>query len=201
MKKTLYGIEDEDLKGLLSEFSEEEREVISSFNKKLELMITLDEKKASADYTSLRGEFLELSFDENVKKLNLELAVMHKGGLRVPMILFQDWTSDSGSEFFGVHFSEALEIKRVIDDLIMGATLYEKEYFCELMDEDFEIVKKVCRVCGCTDDDCSECVEVTGEPCYWTEDDLCSRCDDEEDDTIPIDDDLEEDPEDAMTER
>ena len=33
-----------------------------------------------------------------------------------------------------------------------------------------------CRVCGCTDADCSECIEATGEPCYWVEEDLCSRC-------------------------
>jgi hypothetical protein len=37
----------------------------------------------------------------------------------------------------------------------------------------------VCRVCGCTDDDCSGCVERTGEPCYWVESDLCSACADE----------------------
>lgn len=33
-----------------------------------------------------------------------------------------------------------------------------------------------CRECGCTDEDCSECVETTGEPCYWVEPELCSRC-------------------------
>ena len=33
-----------------------------------------------------------------------------------------------------------------------------------------------CRVCGCTDDDCSQCVEKTGEPCSWVEQDLCSAC-------------------------
>jgi hypothetical protein len=34
----------------------------------------------------------------------------------------------------------------------------------------------VCRVCGCTDEDCSDCVERTGEPCYWVGPDLCSAC-------------------------
>ena len=34
----------------------------------------------------------------------------------------------------------------------------------------------VCRVCGCTDDDCSQCVEKTGAPCHWVEPDLCSAC-------------------------
>jgi hypothetical protein len=34
----------------------------------------------------------------------------------------------------------------------------------------------VCRRCGCTDDDCSGCVERTGAPCFWVEPDLCSAC-------------------------
>lgn len=34
----------------------------------------------------------------------------------------------------------------------------------------------VCRWCGCTDDDCSGCIERTGEPCYWVAADLCSAC-------------------------
>jgi hypothetical protein len=33
-----------------------------------------------------------------------------------------------------------------------------------------------CRVCGCTDDDCSMCIERTGEPCSWVAFDLCSAC-------------------------
>lgn len=35
---------------------------------------------------------------------------------------------------------------------------------------------RACRVCGCTDLDCSQCIEVQGFPCYWVSDDLCSRC-------------------------
>ncbi len=33
-----------------------------------------------------------------------------------------------------------------------------------------------CRVCGCTEDDCSGCIERTGEPCHWIAPDLCSEC-------------------------
>lgn len=33
-----------------------------------------------------------------------------------------------------------------------------------------------CKKCGCTDDDCSVCVEKTGRACVWTADDLCSAC-------------------------
>jgi len=35
---------------------------------------------------------------------------------------------------------------------------------------------RVCRVCGCTDLDCSGCIAKTGQPCYWVEPDLCSAC-------------------------
>ena len=40
-----------------------------------------------------------------------------------------------------------------------------------------------CRECGCTDDDCRECVERTGEPCSWVPEPnahpggpICSAC-------------------------
>lgn len=33
-----------------------------------------------------------------------------------------------------------------------------------------------CCVCGCTEDDCSGCVERTGRPCAWAEPDLCTAC-------------------------
>jgi chromosome partitioning protein len=36
--------------------------------------------------------------------------------------------------------------------------------------------KKKCRVCGCTEGDCRQCVEKTGIPCHWVEDNLCSAC-------------------------
>ena len=35
---------------------------------------------------------------------------------------------------------------------------------------------RTCRACGCTDEDCRQCIEKTGEPCYWVEPDLCSAC-------------------------
>jgi hypothetical protein len=33
-----------------------------------------------------------------------------------------------------------------------------------------------CRVCGCTDENCSGCIEKTGAPCHWVALDLCSAC-------------------------
>ncbi len=36
---------------------------------------------------------------------------------------------------------------------------------------------RTCRICGCTADDCTDCVARLGEACTWTELDLCSGCD------------------------
>lgn len=33
-----------------------------------------------------------------------------------------------------------------------------------------------CRICGCTENDCSQCIKLTGKPCHWVESDLCSAC-------------------------
>lgn len=33
-----------------------------------------------------------------------------------------------------------------------------------------------CSNCGCTDDDCRQCIEAQGFPCSWAEPGLCSRC-------------------------
>lgn len=35
---------------------------------------------------------------------------------------------------------------------------------------------KSCRICGCTDHDCRQCIAKTGSPCHWVEEDLCSAC-------------------------
>jgi hypothetical protein len=33
-----------------------------------------------------------------------------------------------------------------------------------------------CRSCGCTDNDCRQCIKKTGFACHWVEKDLCSAC-------------------------
>lgn len=35
---------------------------------------------------------------------------------------------------------------------------------------------RACRVCKCTDTDCSGCVKRTGVRCFWIEADICSAC-------------------------
>lgn len=52
-----------------------------------------------------------------------------------------------------------------------------EHYPCKpkIFEATYEKVRQ-CRECGCTDDDCSGCIDRTGEACYWTEWDLCSAC-------------------------
>ena len=51
--------------------------------------------------------------------------------------------------------------------------------FCEKC---MEAKAMKCRICGCTDEDCSQCIEKTGRPCSWVEPGLCSACKDEMED-------------------
>ena len=61
---------------------------------------------------------------------------------------------------------------------------------CKEKNDIQESPEKVCRVCGCTEEDCSQCIEKTGEPCSWVEDDepgcLCSACVEEKPEPVNI---------------
>lgn len=46
---------------------------------------------------------------------------------------------------------------------------------CYLADR-LQIGIQCCKVCGCTDRDCSQCIEASGVPCHWVAPRLCSRC-------------------------
>ncbi|WZL88294.1 hypothetical protein VS868_11875 [Salinimicrobium sp. 3283s] len=46
----------------------------------------------------------------------------------------------------------------------------------ELLDSFPEKEVRRCHQCGCTDDDCRQCIDRTGEPCHWVAEDLCSAC-------------------------
>ena len=47
-------------------------------------------------------------------------------------------------------------------------------YNCSVWPENYDLRK--CRICGCTDNDCHQCIEKTGHSCHWVEWDLCSAC-------------------------
>lgn len=36
--------------------------------------------------------------------------------------------------------------------------------------------RRTCVFCGCTEEDCSQCIEEQGYPCHWISDRVCSRC-------------------------
>ena len=36
--------------------------------------------------------------------------------------------------------------------------------------------RRKCRICGCTDGNCVQCIRKTGKPCRWVGPDLCSAC-------------------------
>ena len=60
-------------------------------------------------------------------------------------------------------------------ELVLDGTAIQSEDFAEVgwRDDDLQ-----CSLCGCTDSDCSECWERTGEPCHWASEDppVCSAC-------------------------
>ena len=86
--------------------------------------------------------------------LDSELEVI---GLKPGMIIdeYPDKNSTSGV----VHF-----------ETIHGGRTYN----CSVWPENYD--RRKYRVCGCIDDDCHQCIEKTGQPCYWIEWDLCSAC-------------------------
>jgi hypothetical protein len=40
---------------------------------------------------------------------------------------------------------------------------------------------RVCQACGCSDKDCGVCIALTGGPCSWVTEHLCSACVDQAD--------------------
>ena len=66
-----------------------------------------------------------------------------------------------------------LSLLKVGDDLLPPAerTKAKQELYAALWPD-----LRRCRICGCTEDNCGNCVERTGQPCYWIEPDLCSAC-------------------------
>jgi hypothetical protein len=72
--------------------------------------------------------------------------------------------------------SETLLNKQVMKLRLNEAATIAEHVGFDLADFVCEVVAQRCRVCGCTQEDCSQCIEKTGEPCTWVESDLCSAC-------------------------
>lgn len=63
--------------------------------------------------------------------------------------------TDLEAEFY---FRHAHELEALVDQLLATPHLGK------------------CGRCGCTDDNCSGCVERSGQPCHWVAPNLCSAC-------------------------
>jgi PRTRC genetic system protein E len=95
--------------------------------------------------------------------------------------LKQDFPSASGEDWWRSRWADWVNIKA-------GDPEWERKKSLELIwptvwhDFHAEFCKRPtpnqrhCRVCGCTEEDCRQCIEKTGQPCHWVEADLCSAC-------------------------
>jgi hypothetical protein len=65
-----------------------------------------------------------------------------------------------------------------VDDSHLWSIAAEKRWTSgkPRIEVEYAALEDACRVCGCTEDDCSQCVEKTGEPCTWIAPGLCSAC-------------------------
>jgi hypothetical protein len=82
------------------------------------------------------------------------------------------------------HLDQPVLLITELDDILVTDAKLLPEDFAQLpagtpvMLQEF--TERSCRVCGCTQEDCSQCIAATGQPCFWIEQDLCSRCKKEE---------------------
>lgn len=65
-------------------------------------------------------------------------------------------------------------------ELAAKASGLSRSEYCKAFIQEYVCWVQRCRVCGCTQNNCEQCIEKTGEPCHWVQDDLCSAC-------VPVD--------------
>jgi hypothetical protein len=80
--------------------------------------------------------------------------------------------------------AEVITLLRYSPDPLQLARTWAKPFNCDFhggrikLDNQPSDRPGVCQVCGCTDNDCRLCIERTGHPCSWVNDEhtLCSAC-------------------------
>lgn len=60
-----------------------------------------------------------------------------------------------------------------LNEIKLLASRYFKLHLFDMVEL---ILMRRCRKCGCTQNDCTQCIERTGAPCRWVASDLCSAC-------------------------
>jgi hypothetical protein len=69
-----------------------------------------------------------------------------------------------------------MELARLDGERAVSALEEARVSYLQWIRSFFPEVEQVCRVCKCTNFDCSQCIEKTGRACRWVESDLCSAC-------------------------
>ena len=100
------------------------------------------------------------------------------------LILNTPATTVSGSPITGTHAKKRLYTPYVLNRCLALSNslseilkIDESKLMKRITDETPTIIG-ICSKCGCTDDDCRQCIEKTGEPCHWVNEEhsLCSAC-------------------------
>ncbi|MDR2964193.1 MAG: ParB/RepB/Spo0J family partition protein [Treponema sp.] len=99
-------------------------------------------------------------------------ALEELGKLKPGDNIYFDYSGMSKEEYKAAYMKIAEEATNEALNPKPKAELNKKEKAAKGKDKG---VRK-CRICGCTEDDCSQCIEKTGGPCEWVEKDLCSAC-------------------------
>ncbi|MGN6435976.1 MAG: PRTRC system protein E [Agriterribacter sp.] len=106
----------------------------------------------------------------NIQTVMLEIRKPLKKIIDVPASIIKKLTEHTISSIEEKALDESWDDKDRTEEI-----LSEAESAINQVKENNTIRK--CRVCGCTDDDCRQCIKKTGKPCHWVEADLCSACD------------------------
>lgn len=77
------------------------------------------------------------------------------------------WPTKESNELLSIAKKLEAELDLLVEDYLAGKLVFSP------LDKEYE---SKCRECGCTDLDCTHCIEKDGFPCHWVEEDLCSSC-------------------------
>jgi hypothetical protein len=88
-------------------------------------------------------------------------------------------------KFLKVEFPELetlpVEINKYLNRQILKLRVNEVAHISDAIEFDMPtmvecMLMRRCRECGCTDNNCSQCIEKIGSACRWVDEDLCSAC-------------------------
>lgn len=86
--------------------------------------------------------------------------------------------ADLRIHFPEIPWPETFELGGIVGEAVMLGAVAENNIEAFQWTDNLIMEPGTCRVCGCTDGDCRQCIAKTGEPCSWVdaEHTLCSAC-------------------------